>query len=1486
MTDPQQIGPYKVLRRLGCGGMGAVYLCQHRDLGFRRAIKVLHTDGSESALDRFKKEAQVQAELDHPHLLKIEHSDLDQDGRPYVVMAYVGDDDGPMDLHRYLKDHGAKLDSRTTARLVGQILDGLSYAHDEGVVHRDLKPANVLIEQTPSGPMARIADFGLVRIVGEAMFRDRIFTSISESLSLGSAPTIPGAAGDMDVKSGRDTSIGSAPTIDGQAGSDMPDEGGSPAGTSTQALIGTWSYMAPEQKKPGTTVDHRTDLYAVGLMAYRMLMGRLPEGITRLPGQEDAELSPWDAWISRALEADPSRRYQEAAEARASLSAIAGHSPSRAAWWIGLAAVVVLAAVGIWAITGGGSGTPGSQVSPAPVTSPVATLPDEGQEADQLPAAVDPGQQKLARFDELLAVAKGCTSYADRTAGLAAVREALLLIPDDPEALAERERIGNMVDPAIAADREKQRTYEQLMGRARGCTTYARRELGLAAVRDALALYPDDPEALLQRDRIEAIEDPAVVKQRKRRERYERNMVTARDCTTYAQRDRGLRAVRVALALFPDDPEALDEHDRITAIEDPAVVSDGAGTVDYDEAKEEPPVPEVGATKAVRLEDGIGGRQDLAPTRTIDLGGGVTMELVLIPAGEFTMGSNNGGSGERPPHPVRISSPFYIGKYEVTQAQWRAVMGSDPSKFKGDNRPVERVSWNDIQEFCRRLSRHAGHPIRLPTEAEWEYSCRAGTTTAYSFGDSTARLSDYAWHKGNSGGVTHAVGTKQPNPWGLHDMHGNVYEWCADWLGAYPSGVQVDPVGSRNTGGSAFRGGALDIHGVSLRSAYRVIGTPDKRNCSVGFRVAAGVPEKAVSTPEVSDRLREESGRQYDPASTLTLDLGSGVTMELVLIPAGEFLMGSSNSDSDEDPLHRVRISQPFYLGKYEVTQAQWRAVMGGVPSGFTGADHPVQKVSWSDCQEFCRKLSARTGRTTRLPTEAEWEYSCRAGTTTAYSFGDSKGRLDDHAWCRGISASEIHSVGVNQPNPWGLYDLHDNVWEWCGDWYGEDYYADSPDRDPTGPDSGMYRVHRGGSGFDLASFCRCAYRSRGRPGFRGYTYGLRVVAETDVAADVTSTEEAGAGEPVATGEPAVESEEAVDYTAQTCALFSVNNDAGVPPSGHLGTLVDQALYLGLRDADLCTVVERATVAGALETAGGNKADAARHVGAELLIDGEFRFDEGMVSILVRIVDASTGNMVRQARWSGHVSGIPDHMASDIAAGLRGDTPPAESRPQNERDLFARACRDLEDGKIDAAIEACTEILDAHPRDAETLVLRGYAELRKKGWTRSARKDFERALEVDEDHTAARLGLARTMLAGDRRSAEKALPWLEDVLEDNPDNGEALVLAALVHERAQRLDRAGDYAKRATDVFPGYGHAWFVRGRVQLAQGEFAAAVVSASSATRYEPRNAEAWLLLGDAQLACEQVAAAIRSFRQGRQCDPPPAVKRKLESRLRYSE
>ena len=205
------------------------------------------------------------------------------------------------------------------------------------------------------------------------------------------------------------------------------------------------------------------------------------------------------------------------------------------------------------------------------------------------------------------------------------------------------------------------------------------------------------------------------------------------------------------------------------------------------------------------------------------------MEFVKIPAGSFQMGDSSNG----PIHVVTISEGFYLGRTEVTQAQWFAVMGSNPSKFNNcNNCAVESVSWEDVQEFIVKFNAKGDGTCRLPTEAEWEYACRAGTT-----GDYAGDLDSMGWYNANSGNKPPKVATKEPNRWGLYDMHGNVWEWTADWHGDYPSGSVSDPTGAISGSFRVLRGGSWNHDAVFARSGDRDYYTPSYRSYDLGFRL-------------------------------------------------------------------------------------------------------------------------------------------------------------------------------------------------------------------------------------------------------------------------------------------------------------------------------------------------------------------------------------------------------------------------------------------------------------------------------------------------------------------------------------------------------------------------------------------------------------------------------------------------------------------------
>lgn len=281
---------------------------------------------------------------------------------------------------------------------------------------------------------------------------------------------------------------------------------------------------------------------------------------------------------------------------------------------------------------------------------------------------------------------------------------------------------------------------------------------------------------------------------------------------------------------------------------------------------------------------------------------------------------------------------------------------------------------------------------------------------------------------------------------------------------------------------------------------------------------ASPLPAPALAVAPFDKKKAKEHQAAWAKHLSVPVEMTNSIGMKCILVPPGEFMMGSSDSEydhtSNEGPLHRVRITRPFYLGVYEVNQGEYRQVMGSNPSTFSRdgpsagkvADQntdrlPVEQVSWENALGFCLRLSQKDGRRYRLPTEAEWEFACRAGTTTPFSFGNtlngSQANCDGNqpygTEGKGPFLQRTTTVGSYRPNSLGLYDLHGNVREWCADWYDPNYYRGSPVDDPRGATSGVYRVVRGGTWYLEAKLCRSAFRGCSVPGSQYYDLGFRV---------------------------------------------------------------------------------------------------------------------------------------------------------------------------------------------------------------------------------------------------------------------------------------------------------------------------------------------------------------------------------------------------------
>ena len=285
-------------------------------------------------------------------------------------------------------------------------------------------------------------------------------------------------------------------------------------------------------------------------------------------------------------------------------------------------------------------------------------------------------------------------------------------------------------------------------------------------------------------------------------------------------------------------------------------------------------------------------------------------------------------------------------------------------------------------------------------------------------------------------------------------------------------------------------------HEAELSS--RMLDTPVREFAKVAFvRRADGNQPAAHGARRDAKNAGDAKASSLKTGATRAIVLPGGMKMEMIWCGPGSFMMGSPTSEEgrfEDEPQHRVTLTKGFWLGKFEVTQAQWTSVMGVNPSRFKGDARPVETVSWSDCQSFIDRLHVASGLAVRLPTEAEWEYACRAGTTGAVA---GTGLLGEMGWYDLNSENQTHDVGINKPNDWGFYDMHGNVLEWCSDWFGKPEAPGMATVDPKGPPSGSFRMVRGGCWFYFARDCRSAYRLKRDPDVRNSIFGFRIACSS-----------------------------------------------------------------------------------------------------------------------------------------------------------------------------------------------------------------------------------------------------------------------------------------------------------------------------------------------------------------------------------------------------
>ena len=839
-----RIAGYELISKLGQGGMGAVYKARQVSLDRPVALKVLPPELARDRqyTARFRREARLAAKVVHPNAVQV--FDVGEDtGRHFIAMEFIAGSDVTK-----LMQGGPVEEGRALAIVIG-VAKALAVAHAQGIVHRDIKPANIMLT---SAGTPKLSDLGIAKQIG----------AVGATL------------------------------------------------TQTGAAIGTPQYMSPEQCKGEKTIDVRSDTYSLGATLYHMVCGKAPFNAATAPAvmhkqvydplpdplSVNPRLSKAAAGvICKMMSKDRDRRYRDDAELIADLeSCAAGRQPeadyaetvtsvgaltptktltgqsappptlppaeSSKGLWVAAAVFVVLIVGGLtWALSGRNPDT----------ERPVPARPDASYQK-----FMNMGSEAEIKRDWSAAIKAYEAALANKQAPeakgkLAAAQHGLYLSKAERETdldmriqlLTQAQRY--LAVPATAklliqAQAEKAKRRQLARNKAERDTALAlgKRLLSDKKWKEAAAAYggvlkipgyENDSEA-----KVGIARSIGEQEAQGRRVAYQAALDEA---NTLHQRARGTRDQRLWKEVKAAAERALKTgHADASAAK--KLLADA-------EAHLGPPIAagfrRAGWTaqeKRVKVATPQGDKEKDVAYYTNSIG----MKFVLVPAGEFMMGSEKGDSDEKPAHRVRIPKAFYMGAHEVTNAQWRAFnlenLDYDPKTesrgeggqylnktgWNGPDQPMVYVSWRNARRFCEWLTRKEGLTYRLATEAEWEYACGAGSGTVYYWGDNAREIrGDCLWHGKNSRGRTNPVGWKLPNAFGLYDMSGNVWEWCQDWYKGdyYGMSPSIDPKGPPSGRSRVLRGGGYGTYGGTPRSANRFRGSEEGVHYMCGFRIVA-----------------------------------------------------------------------------------------------------------------------------------------------------------------------------------------------------------------------------------------------------------------------------------------------------------------------------------------------------------------------------------------------------------------------------------------------------------------------------------------------------------------------------------------------------------------------------------------------------------------------------------------------------------------------
>jgi len=1048
------MGNYVVLDKIGQGGMGQVYRARHCRMNREVALKVLPSTfmKSQDAVKRFQREVEAAARLNHANVVTAHDAD-ESDGLHFLVMEYVKGSD----LSDLVRDKGPLPLGRAIEYTV-QAAKGLEYAHGKGVVHRDIKPSNLLLD---SEGTVKILDMGLAR------FEQKV-------------------GGDDTTQEARMTQTGQ--------------------------MMGTVDYVSPEQAMNARAADQRSDIYSLGCTFFYLLTSRPVYGgeslTERLMAHSTKEIpslckrrkdvpAAIDKIFQKMVAKEASDRYQSMRDVIADLEGC--H--------------LVLLEKGAAAL----EKVP-EPVRPAQEELHQASHPTHSPRSGALADTLSRSAVKRPRTPQ----ARTGVTFDKRQIIIASVAAGIVLLLLLATVLILRTPKVTIV---IQID-EANAVVSVDDGKLQFTTTEANQTI-------ELKLKKGEHTVTVTKDGYEPYTRQLLVK-RGQAETIRIDLATA-----------SIRETSGAAATTAEPPATAGPPDAATLLSrwsfsDPVNLGP---TVNSSDTEGSPHLSADGLTLyfASTRSGGQGGRDlwmckrmnaaepfgepvNLGPQVSSsegDTGPAVSSDGLTLLFASLRPGGQGGNdlwmcTRELASEP--FAEPINLGP----------IVNSD----NHDSDPTLSADGLTLLFHSGRPGGEGGNDLWMCTRASSSESfsepVNLGPTVNRSDFDSSPFLS--------SDGLSLLFESDRPGGQGATDL------WiCARRLPSKPFGQSVNlgpivnslgedasPVFSADGQTLFFASNRPGGHGSYDLWMTRIEqrGGPTAPHAVAGLPKGAPTPKPGQAPPLAVAPFDATQARGHQQAWADYLGvpverevrLPGGEELTLMLIPPGEFLMGSTAEEQakfleeakpaknqmaidqvrSEGPQHRVRITRPFYLGKYEVSQVQWQAMMGSNPSKFKdNPSHPVVQVSWDDIQPFLTKLNEGAlaeEMKFALPTEAQWEYACRAGTTTFWHSGDSEAALQEHGWFKANSGGKTHPVGQLRPNAFGLYDMYGNVWEWCADWFAANYYAKAPADDPSGGPTGSDRVSRGGSwSYSARYHCRSAFRGRFPPVARRDSLGFRV---------------------------------------------------------------------------------------------------------------------------------------------------------------------------------------------------------------------------------------------------------------------------------------------------------------------------------------------------------------------------------------------------------